>query len=436
MQRALFSLLIVLGCLALAGCTVTEEKIELWKTTQNGPKKLAGTLIDPAVPVDLRAKAGTALVAINDWDLFREAFLKMDRTDVQGVILGMAPLLGAVVAGGGEATALTREQIDAKDGLFIMVEYADGEALAALRQHLIAWCTGGEYNQRAMAGQYNAKTIVRKLGAPAAEAMIPLLAVDEVTIEHVAGLIREVDDPTVTEKASAHWATELKSNVAKVGELHMVVAAIIGGEALADAMIDLATAKDLNAELQRFALRAYSMSFEKGHMKSSPARMERLFALGESTEYDKFHREETYLTIAQIGAKTDADRVGRLLLDKDFYLRLTGMRCMLRMDGPGQIKRILETKGLAVSAEEIRDVIDWAGKFPELREALRGIAATGSPFARGVAISALGAVGDATDAETLAKLAGDRTKLPKGFKHGTLGEAARAATEELKKRKG
>ncbi|HUT76266.1 MAG TPA: hypothetical protein VM285_01175, partial [Polyangia bacterium] len=186
----------------------------------------------------------------------------------------------------------------------------------------------------------------------------------------------------------------------------------------------------------RFALRAYSKSFEKGHMKSTPARMERLFALGESAEYDKYQREETYLTIAQIGGAAEADRVGRLLQDKDFYLRLTGMRCMLRMDGPGQIKRILETKGLASSAEEIGDVIDWVGKFPDLREALRALAVSGAPFSRGVAILALGASGDGSDAETLGKLAGDRTKLPKGFKYRTLGEAAKAATEELKKKKG
>jgi hypothetical protein len=171
-------------------------------------------------------------------------------------------------------------------------------------------------------------------------------------------------------------------------------------------------------------------------MKSSPARMERLFAIGESSEYDKFHREETYLTIAQIGGAADAERVGRLLQDKDFYLRLTGMRCMLRMDGPGQIKRILETKGLAASAQEISEVIDWVGKFPDLRGALRQLVGAGTPFARGVAILALGVIGDGSDAETLGQLAGDRTKLPKGFRHGTLGEAARAMAEELKKKKG
>ena len=33
---------------AAAGCEVNEEKIELWKGTKNGPKKLAGTVIDHA----------------------------------------------------------------------------------------------------------------------------------------------------------------------------------------------------------------------------------------------------------------------------------------------------------------------------------------------------------------------------------------------------
>jgi hypothetical protein len=436
MKRITSSIAAILGCLLLAACTVTEEKIELWKTTQNGPKKLAGTLIDPGTPLDLRAKAGAALVAINEWEIFRESWSKMERADAQTVIQGIAPLLGAVVTGGGGDAPLTREQIDAKDGLFILVDQADGPALETLRGPLIAWCTQGEYNQRAMAGQYNTKTIVRKLGPPAADAMIPLLAIDEVTIEHVANLIREVNDAGVIEKASGHWAGVLQADVAKIGEIHLVVAAILGGEALADTLLELARAKDLNAELQRFALRAYSMSFEKGHMKSTPARMAKLFEIGENPEYDKFHREETYLTIAQIGGVEDAERVGRLLQDKDFFLRLTGLRSMLRMDAPGQVKKALETKGLATSAQDIREIIEWVGKFPEAKETLRQLTVAGSAFARGVAIYALGTLGDASDAEALEKLGGVKTKLPKGFEHRTIGEAARAVADGLKKKKG
>ena len=41
-----------LGFMALliaVGCAVNEEKIELWKGTKNGPKKLAATVIDKEV---------------------------------------------------------------------------------------------------------------------------------------------------------------------------------------------------------------------------------------------------------------------------------------------------------------------------------------------------------------------------------------------------
>jgi len=432
----MYSIAVLLGCLALAGCTVTEEKIELWKTTQNGPKKLAGAMIDTSIDTPLRAKAGVALVAINEWDFFREAFQKMERADAQGVILGMTPLLGELVGGGGPDATITREQIDAKDALFITLDHAEGEAREAVSRHLIAWCTQGQYNQRAMAGQYNSRTIVRKLGAPAAEAMIPMMTVDEVTNEYIANLIRDIDDAAVIEKASAHWAGVLKANLAKVGEFHMVVAGVIGGEALADALVELASAKDLSAELQRFALRAYSMAFEKGHMKASPGRMERLFEMAESAEYDKYHREETYLTIAQIGEASAADRVARLLQEKDFFMRLVGLRCLLRMDGPGQIGRALGTRGLAASAREIAEVVDWVGRFPDLREALLEVASSGTPFARGVALQALATVGGAADAEAIGGLAGNRTRLPKGFEHGTVGEAARATAEKLKQQEG
>ena len=51
MIAALWNRLLLVSVLVfgLLGCEVNEEKIELWKGTQNGPKKLAGTLIDPEI---------------------------------------------------------------------------------------------------------------------------------------------------------------------------------------------------------------------------------------------------------------------------------------------------------------------------------------------------------------------------------------------------
>ncbi len=429
--RKLVAALLV-SLLALGACQVTEEKIERWKGTQNGPKKLAGTLIDPEVETELRARAGVALVEINEWKLFRESFKKMERADAQEVIKAIAPKLGKIVESAGET--ISREQIDAKDGLFMMVEFAESEALAALRKPLVHWCTRGDYNKRAMAGNHNAKTIVEKLGPPAAEAMIDILKMDNPTIEHVAKLIREAGDEEVFEKASAHWAEQLKSNVSSIGELHLVVAAIIGGEAIAGTLIELATNKNLNAELQRFALRAFSMALDNEHIEASDERLQKLLEMAENDEYDKFQREETYLTISQAGGEEQVDQVAQLLEKEDFFWRLVGLRCLLRMDGENQLARVLATDDLATSGQQINDVILWVARFPKLLPQVREVAQKGEPFARGVAIYVMGVIGKKEEVALLKKLAGSKKKLPRGFEHKSVGEAAKAVLADFEKK--
>jgi hypothetical protein len=431
----LFRLLLCLTLIPLASCEVNEEKIELWKGTQQGPKKLAGTLIDPSVAMELRAKAGVALVEINNWDLFRESFQKMEKADSDKVALAIAPLLEQMMQGDGAGgETLAKEQVDAKDGLFIMYDYTSGPGREAVLKPLIAWCADKDYNIRAMAGQYNVRTIVKKLGAPAAESLSELLAIDLLVIEHVAKLIREVGDKGALEVASTKLAGVLKANVDKIEEVHLVSAAIIGGTAVADTLLDLATDKKLNAELQRFALRAFSQAVENENIAPSQERIDRLFGMGENVEYDRYQREETYLTIAQAGSKQDAVRVRKLLVEEDFFWRLVGLRCLLRMDGEGQLEHALAHEKLITSGDEISEVVTWVAKFPKLLPKVRELTGHANPYVKGFALYVLGAAGEAQDVALLEGLAGDRTKLPKGFQHGTVGEAAKAIAADLAKK--
>ena len=87
---------LVLCLIALAGCRVTEEKIDLWKSTQKGPKKLAGVLIDAEQDMALRAKAVVALTEIKEQALLSEAFGKIDAADGDAVIAAAAPMLAAM----------------------------------------------------------------------------------------------------------------------------------------------------------------------------------------------------------------------------------------------------------------------------------------------------------------------------------------------------
>ena len=91
--------------LTLTGCQIDDEKIALWKTTENGPKKLAGALIDPDQPLDIRVKASIALIEIKNLDLVRESFQKMEKADAQKVIGALAPELAKLSKGACAASA-------------------------------------------------------------------------------------------------------------------------------------------------------------------------------------------------------------------------------------------------------------------------------------------------------------------------------------------
>ncbi|MCK9461309.1 MAG: hypothetical protein M0R80_16900 [Proteobacteria bacterium] len=423
----------------LVACEIDQGKIDLWKTTENGPKKLAGALIDPEQPLEVRVKAAIALVEIKNWELYRESFQKMEKGDAQKVIAGLAPELARISKSespGQPERSLAKKQIDAKDGLYLLLDFAGPENRDAVEKPLIAWCVEGNYNIRAMAG-YNIRTIVKKIGGPAAQALTELLDMDQIAIEPIAKLIRDVGDAPAPAMASEHVAAQLRGNVPEIKETHLIAAAVVGGEGVANALLDLATTKELDAELQRFALRAYSQSIESGYIKPDATQMGRLFAMAENEEYDKFQREETYLTLAQAGGKADVARVAKLLESDEFFWRLVGVRCILRMDGEGQLATVLRSKGLATDAEEVDEVIGWIAKFPKLTPAVRALLEGGDVFAKGVAVYVLGMKGDkAADVPALEKLAADKTKLPKGFDHATLGDAAKAALESLAKMKG
>ncbi len=429
---------LTLSFFILAGCEVTEEKINLWKGTQNGPKKLAGTVIDTEIELGLRAKATVALVEINAWDLFREAFKKMEKSDAQRIVETVAPILSKMVEGQGSTKEkpVSKLQVDAKDGLFILLDYAEGKGKAEAEQALINWCIE-DYNVRAMAGQYNIRTIVKKVGPAAADALIPLLAVNQLVIKHVAELVRQVKDETVLAKASKHLADNLNANIKQIQEAHLVSAAIIGGSPIADMLLGLSTNNEVSGELQRFALRAFSESVNTGSVKLGDPQINTLFGMAENTDFDKFQREETYYVIAQAGRKDDLPRFRKLLSEKSSFWRAVGLRCILRIDGEGQLASVLQEIArlkMSKNKKDVEEVISRIASFPKLLPKIRKLVDNTNPFVSAVAVSVLGQIGTKDDIKKLINFIGKKTKLSKGFEHKTLGLTAQAAVEAIKKR--
>ena len=424
------------AALLVTGCNVTEEKIELWKGTQNGPKKLADTVGDSSVPAKLRAKAGVALVQINEWNLFRKTFSDMPKEDRDEIVLIIAPMLGEISKGSvdNEASGPSKEQVDAKDGLYNLLEYAGPKSLAAVQDPLISWCTQGNLNVRYKAGNYTISAVAKKVGARAADQMTKLLTMDQVAISHIAKLIREINDAAALNKASLSYGKTLLKNVKKITEAHLLAAASIGGTGVANALVALATNSDLSEELQRFSLRAYSQSLGTKYIKPDKKLTEKLFEMAEDTKFDQFQREETYLTIAQSATVEDTPRIAKLLKEKDFFWRQVGLRILMRVDGEGQLEKALKTKMLATTKRETADIIDWVAKFPKLTPTIRKLLKSKNLFIKAVCVYVLAANGKIDkDADALKALVNSKSKISK-FKHKTLGQAAEAALKNLKEK--
>lgn len=436
--RAVSAMLLLL---MISGCAVTDEKIELWKGTKNGPKKLAAAAVDKELSLDLRAKSVIALSEISDrddeniWDLYIKSFEAMEKADAAKVIATAAPILGKKVATDMKG-GVSKSQVAAKDALVVMLDFADGPGKEAVQDALIAWCTK-DYNIRALAGKYNIRSIIKKIGAPGATALIKLLNPNELTIQHVAELIRDVGDKGVMEKASTALAGQIEQNLTKLQEIHLIAAATIGGNAIGLLLLKVAGNSELAPELQRYALRAYSEGITKESIKADAAHLELLFNIAENPKQDQYQREETYYVIAQTGDKEAAPRVRKLLKNRDSFFRAVGLRCLLRIDGEALLADVLDEleKSKKVTTEaEVAGIVERITAFPPLLPKVRTLLNSESAFAAGIAAYVLLDMGIKDDIKLLKPLEKDERNLPKGFKHKKLQDAAKSAMISIDQR--
>jgi hypothetical protein len=431
----------MLAFLTLLGCAVNEEKIELWKGTKNGPKKLAATAVDKDVQIPLRAKAVVALTEISDrsdeniWELFIKAFEKMDKGDSAKIIEAAAPILAKKVATAPKGS-VSKTQVSAKDALYVLLDFASGNGKTAVEKALIDWCTK-DYNIRALAGKYNISAIVKKIGPSAAEALTPLLNVNEVTIKYIADLIHDINDPKVTQTASQSFAKNLKANIKKIQEIHLVAASIIGGDPLGKLLLEFAANPDLSPELQRFSLRAFSEGVAKQNIASSKTHLDALFEIAENSKLDQHQREEAYYVIAQMGGKDEVNRVRKLLRSKTSFWRMVGLRTLLRLDGESLVESVLKDieKSKKVSdSDEVDEIVVRIAAFPAVVVKVRELLSDESEFIAGIAVAVLGEAGTKDDLALLKSLLNDERNLPKSFKHKKLSDAVKAAMEKIEER--
>lgn len=195
--------MILVAAFALACGRVTPEKIESWKSTDEGIREIARVVEEPKHPVALRAQAAAALVEVGDLSRAEAAVAGIPIDERGPIVAALVPRLGALL-GGGEA----RKAEDARDALFGLRHQAtsneakrsiDDLLLPVIEKELRAGKASG-------VGRFSALQICQGLGAPSVPMLHRLLDDGAVAFGPVAEILGKVGDKAERERGGASLA--------------------------------------------------------------------------------------------------------------------------------------------------------------------------------------------------------------------------------------
>jgi hypothetical protein len=160
-------------CLVTAACEKTShESIEKWETSKKGMGKLKEAFTDRSLDPDLSAHAAEVLLRKLEDSYVRTTFEQMDSARRAKVIEKLAPRLWAMARIEGEMTAPSQRQQMAKDALVDLRAWVEPATRDQIDGYLTDWLTGGYYEGRASAGRHTGAQIIRMLGPRAGERLI------------------------------------------------------------------------------------------------------------------------------------------------------------------------------------------------------------------------------------------------------------------------
>ncbi|MBN2531069.1 MAG: hypothetical protein JXR76_32085 [Deltaproteobacteria bacterium] len=419
---------------AVLGCSVTEEKITLWKSTQNGPGKIADVIRDQSQEISLRSAATVALIDLKEHALINDVFRGLPPDDADEVILASMPALTRQIKGdSAEDSGLSSTQITAKDGMYLLFAFAGQKSRKPVEDELIRWCTEGDFRAREQAG-FNIRVIIEKIGVPVYRKMIKNLTIDKRNLMQIARILRASENREILNDASRQLAGELQRHLDKITDGHLTAAAIIGGKPVADMLVAVVAQTSLPIQLRNYALLAYSTALEKKNVSSNDKQVARLVSAAEDTARPTDHREQIYLTLAQTVSPATVASFKRLLKDQTFFWRMVGVRCLLRQNGEAHLDIILENREMVTDTQETEELTALIARFPNLKSAIVAKLKSNDRFSMGLAIGVLALLGTQDDIPSLKPLTRSRERLPAEFPDKTVGAAASAAILAIEKK--
>ncbi len=193
----IFCLGLMLAWLCL-GCNVTTDKIDTWAESVNGEARIAHVVADASAEMPLRVYAVLKLIRVRQFDLLTATMKEMPPADRMKLIQASAPKIGGLF----EVPDLS-VQAAAKDILYMFMQFDDAQVKRSARQAILLWYKNG-FAKKYAAGKFSAYHVLKRVGAPATDLLVELIAKEpeQKTRVKLAKIARDIDHPALKKRVS------------------------------------------------------------------------------------------------------------------------------------------------------------------------------------------------------------------------------------------
>ncbi len=414
----------------LTGCEVTSERINSWKQSENGTPKLRHVVRDTALKMQLRVEAAEALCDIGLFIPLAEDLKATSEGDRKQIYSGLKERLLQRMKGS-NPQATSRVQLQAKDALASLREFADQNELKEIDQELVTWLLGDWDNRNE--GEYSTDRIITAIGAPAAPVLVEHLLNSPAILVVLATHLREIGHQPSQDAAAVKLVG--LAQIQKPVQLATFHALGKIGSIKAVAYLNKIAQK---GELQHrvWALRSMALFPHPSILETA-----KKIASDKSLKGDQaILRDEAFTILEKTKDPKGLDVLASFLESKEELFRYQAMESIIVGFGVPGLQKLLHSlpSRYIYKKRDVKDFIEdqistKLGKkaIPTLKEAL----SSESWIARIIAIKMLGTLGSAKDLAALEKLGTDTTRL-RGWDAGaTVGSEAKAAVARIKNRK-
>lgn len=413
-----------------AGCSKpSSENIQLWKTTEKGPGKLAAALGDRSVEPKLRAEAAVALVDIGKADEVEATLAALPASERWEIFKSLLPLYMNGIASTKDSAP--EKALAFRDALFSLRALGQAEDQARIDAALLPGIEQELRTGKVRNGRHSVDKILTAIGAPAGAMLVKLLGEPILAYPAVADLLARVGDEPTRQKGAEALVARARTQKPVTEQMGKSLGLLGGPAALKFLEERITTSKGDEAVS---AVRALQQ-------KREPAALPFALKVAADPKADRSVRDEMFGVVEAIGGLEARDGLVRIIqTDKEELVRYRAFESLLAVAKQDGVVPGLEAFPASATYKKL-DVDDLLVKLIEklgapVRPILVKALESRFPLARMTAVMTLEYVGKAADVPALEKVGKDSTTI-KGFPAGaTIGKEATRVADVLRKAKG